>query len=197
MLSDGCLCGQHAVQQMPDIFRTIARLFQLTLLLARYQLPARLLFRSNPQRSARALRVVFEKLDLTFVKLGQALALRFDLLPADYCQEFLQITNEVAAEGYPTISRTIIEDLGRSPDEIFAAFEREPFAVTSSGQIHQATSVDGVRLAVKIQNQATRRKYATDIRLMHWLAVPLDWVRSFCSQFGCCLCRRICACSVF
>ena len=137
MLSDGGLCGQHAVQQMPDIFRTIARLFQLTLLLARYQLPARLLFRSNPQRSARALRVVFEKLDLTFVKLGQALALRFDLLPADYCQEFLQITNEVVAEGYPTISRTIIEDLGRSPDEIFAEFEREPFAVTSSAQIHQ------------------------------------------------------------
>lgn len=182
MLSDGCLCGQHAVQQMPDVFRTIARLFQLTLLLARYQLPARLLFRSNPQRSARALRFVFEKLDLTFVKLGQALALRFDLLPADYCQEFLQITNEVAAEGYPTISRTIIEDLGRSPDEIFAAFEREPFAVTSSGQIHQATSVDGVRLAVKIQNRAIRRKYATDIRLMHWLAVPLDWVGVFAAS---------------
>jgi ubiquinone biosynthesis protein len=182
MLFDGCLCGQHVVQQMPDIFRTIARLFQLTLLLARYQLPARLLFRSNPQRSARALRFVFEKLDLTFVKLGQALALRFDLLPANYCQEFLQITNEVAAEGYPTISRTIIEDLGRSPDEIFAAFEREPFAVTSSGQIHQATSVDGVRLAVKIQNQATRRKYATDIRLMHWLAVPLDWVGIFAAN---------------
>jgi ubiquinone biosynthesis protein len=182
MLSDGCLCGQHAVQQMPDIFRTIARLFQLTLLLARYQLPARLLFRSNPQRSARAVRVVFEKLDSTFVKLGQALALRFDLLPADYCQEFLQITNEVVAEGYPTISRTIIEDLGRSPDEIFAAFEREPFAVTSSGQIHQATSMDGVRLAVKIQNQATRRKYATDIRLMHWLAVPLDWVGVFAAN---------------
>jgi ubiquinone biosynthesis protein len=182
MLSDGCSCGQHVVQQMPDIFRTIARLFQLTLLLARYQLPARLLFRSNPQRSARALRFVFEKLDLTFVKLGQALALRFDLLPANYCQEFLQITNEVAAEGYPTISRTIIEDLGRSPDEIFAAFEREPFAVTSSGQIHQATSADGVRLAVKIQNQATRRKYATDIRLMHWLAVPLDWVGIFAAN---------------
>ena len=119
---------------------------------------------------------MFEKLDLTFVKLGQALALRFDLLPADYCQEFLQITNEVVAEGYPTLSRTIVEDLGRSPDEIFASFEREPFAVTSSGQLHRATSVDGVRLVVKIQNQITRKKYATDIRLMHWLAMPLDWV---------------------
>jgi len=179
MLSDGCLCGQHAVQQMPEIFRTIARLFQLTLLLARYQLPAKLLFRSSPQKSALALRVVFEKLGLAFVKLGQALALRFDLLPADYCQEFLQITNEVVATEYPTISRTIIEDLGRSPDEIFAAFEREPFAVTSSGQLHRATSMDGVRLAVKIQNQATRERYATDIRLMHWLAVPLDWVGFF------------------
>jgi ubiquinone biosynthesis protein len=100
-------------------------------------------------------------------------------LPADYCQEFLQVTNEVAAEGYPTVSQTIVEDLGRSPDEIFAEFDREPFAVTSTGQIHLATSVDGVRLAVKIQNQATRKKYATDIRLMHWLAVPLDWVGVF------------------
>ena len=165
------------VQQMPDIFRTIARLFRLTFLLARYQLPARL--RSNPQKSARALRVVFEKMDSTFVKLGQALALRFDLLPPDYCQEFLQITNNVAAREYPTISQSIVEDLGRSPDEIFATFEREPFAVTSSGQLHRATSEDGVRLAVKIQNQDTRKRYATDIRVMHWLAAPLDWARVF------------------
>src|SRR5579871_2770077 len=164
MLSDRCLCGQHAVQRMPDIFRTITRLLQLMFLLARYQLPARLLLRSNSQRSARALRVVFERLDLTFVKLGQALALRFDLLPADYCQEFLQITNELVAEEYRAISRTVVEDLGRSPDEIFASFEHEPFAVTSSGQLHRATSAAGVRLVVKVQNQATRKKYATDIR---------------------------------
>ena len=164
---------------MPEIFRTIARLFQLTFLLARYQLPARLPFRSSPQKSAHALRVVFVRMDQGFVKLGQALALRFDLLPADYCQEFLQITNEVTAKDYPTISQTIIEDLGRSPDEIFTAFEREPFAVTSSGQLHRATSPYGVRLAVKIQNQDTGKKYATDIRLMRWLAVPLDWAGVF------------------
>src|SRR6266567_1462576 len=164
---------------MPDLFRTIARLFQLMLLLARYRLPATLTFRSNPQKSARALRTVFEELDFTFVKLGQALALRFDLLPADYCLEFLQVTNEVAAEDYSAIHQIVIEDLGRSPDEIFAAFERTPFAVTSSGQIHQATSRGGVRLAVKIQNPATRRRYTTDIRLMQWLAVPLDWVGAF------------------
>jgi len=164
---------------MPDIFRAIARLFHLTLLLARYQLPARLLFRSSPQKTAHALRVVFERLDSAFVKVGQALALRFDLLPADYCQEFLQITNELVAEPYSTISRTIVEDLGRAPDEIFATFEREPFAVTSSGQLHRATSGDGVRLAVKIQNQATLKQYATDIRVMRWLAEPLDWFGVF------------------
>jgi ubiquinone biosynthesis protein len=164
---------------MPDLFRTIARLFQLLLLLARYQLPATLTFRSRPQKSARALRAVFERLDFTFVKLGQALALRFDLLPAGYCLELLQVTNEVAAEDYSAIHQIIVEDLGRSPDEIFGAFERTPFAVTSSGQIHQATSRGGVRLAVKIQNPVIRRKYVTDIRLMHWLAVPLDWVGAF------------------
>jgi predicted unusual protein kinase regulating ubiquinone biosynthesis (AarF/ABC1/UbiB family) len=148
-------------------------------LLARHQLFATLPFRSTPQKSARALRVVFEKLGFTFVKLGQALALRFDLLPADYCREFLQISNRVAAEGYPTIHRIIAEDLGHSPDEIFAAFEHEPFAVTSNGQLHQATSVDGVRLAVKIQNPTIRKNYAADIRLMRWLALPLDWVGVF------------------
>src|ERR1700733_3059241 len=100
---------------MPDLFRTIARLFQLLLLLARYQLPATLTFRSRPQKSARALRTVFEKLDFTFVKLGQALALRFDLLPANYCLELLQVTNEVAAEDYSAIHQTVVEDLGRSP----------------------------------------------------------------------------------
>jgi len=164
---------------MPGIFRTIARLFGLTLLLGRYPLFLTLLFRSNPPKSAHALRIILEKMGFTFVKLGQALALRFDLLPVDYCQELLRIGNEVTADGYPTIHRIITEDLGRSPDEIFAAFEREPFAVTSSGQIHQATSVDGVRLAVKVQNPAMRNTYAADIRLMRWLAVPLDWVGVF------------------
>lgn len=157
----------------------MARLFKLALLLARYQLFATLPFRSNPQKSARALRVVFEKMGFTFVKLGQALALRFDLLPADYCQEFLRISNELAADGYPTIHRIITEDLGCSPEEIFAAFEHQPFAVTSSGQIHQATSSDGVQLAVKIQNPAIQSIYAADIRLMRWLALPLNWVGAF------------------
>jgi predicted unusual protein kinase regulating ubiquinone biosynthesis (AarF/ABC1/UbiB family) len=162
------------------MFRTIARLFRLMLLLARYRLTS--LFRSNPQKSAHALRVVFEKMGFAFVKLGQALALRFDLLPADYCQEFLRISNEVAAAGYPTIRQIITEDLGRSPDEVFAAFEREPFAVTSSGQLHQATSVDGVRLVVKIQNPEIRNNYVADIRLMRWLARPLDWAGAFAAK---------------
>jgi ubiquinone biosynthesis protein len=162
---------------MLSTFRTIARLFKLTLLLARHQF--RLMFRSNPEKSARAVRIIFEKLGFGFVKLGQALALRFDLLPADYCLEFLPIRNELTAADYPTILRVITEDLGRSPDEIFAAFEREPFAVTSSGQIHQATSMDGVQLAVKIQNPAIRKNYVADIRLMRWLAPPLDWLGVF------------------
>ena len=160
---------------MPVVFLTVARLLRLTLLLARHHWFAVLPFRSNRPRSARALRVTFEKMDFTFVKLGQALALRFDLLPADYCQEFLRISNEVTAEPYATVDRIITEDLGRSPEAIFAAFEREPFAVTSSGQLHQATSRDGVRLAVKIQDPAVRRVYAADIRLLRFLAMALDW----------------------
>ena len=164
---------------MPGIFRTIARLFTFTLLLTRHRLFATLPFRSNPQKSARALRIVFEKLGFAFVKLGQALALRFDLLPAEYCQEFLRISNEMVADEYATIERIITEDLGRAPDEIFAAFERVPFAVTSSGQIHQATTKGGVRLAVKIQNPAIRQTYVADVRLMRWLAVPLDWMGVF------------------
>jgi ubiquinone biosynthesis protein len=162
---------------MFSTFRTIARLLKLALLLARYKLT--LLFRSNPQKSARASRIVLEKMGFAFVKLGQALALRFDLLPADYCLEFLPIRNVVAAADYSTIQRVITEDLGRPPDETFAAFEREPFAVTSSGQIHQATSVDGVQLSVKVQNPAIRKNYVADIRLMRWLAPPLDWLGVF------------------
>src|SRR5207244_12018849 len=100
-------------------------------------------------------------------------------LVADYFQECMWISNEVASDGYPTIRRIITEDLGCSPEEIFAAFEQQPFAVTSSGQIHQATSLDGVQLAVKIQNPAIQSIYAADIRLMRWLALPLNWVGAF------------------
>lgn len=144
-------------------------------MLARYQWLAVLPFRSNPPKLARAIRVTFEKMGFTFVKLGQALALRFDLLPADYCEEFLRISNEVTARPYSTVQQIVVEDLGRTPEETFATFEREPFAVTSSGQIHRATTRDGVRLAVKIQDPAIRKVYAADIRLMRSLALLLDW----------------------
>ncbi len=137
--------------------------------------PARTSTAPGPVRLRRAL----ENLGGTWVKLGQTLALRFDLLPRAYCYELFGLLNQVAPFPYSEVERIVRSELGCDIGEIFASFEPEPFGAASIGQVHAAVLRSGMRVAVKVQRPGVRGLIATDISLMHRVAGLLDTVHLF------------------
>jgi ubiquinone biosynthesis protein len=121
---------------------------------------------SAPER----LRLMFENLGPTFIKFGQVLACRPDMLPLEYSREFLKLTDSVAP--FPTAeARTIIEEDLKAPIErIFASFDDRPVAAASIAQVHSAVLHDGREVIVKVQRPHIDRVIERDISIMRWLA---------------------------
>ena len=124
-------------------------------------------------------RMALEKLGGTWVKLGQALSLRFDLLPADFCYEFFKLLNAMPPFDYAQVREIVRRDLGDYPEALFVDFEPQPFASASVGQVHRATLPTGERVAVKVQRPGIRQSMRTDIDLMYTLTGILDRTRLF------------------
>lgn len=125
---------------------------------------------STAERVRRAL----EELGPTFVKLGQLLASRPDLLPPDWVEELGRLHARVTPLEFEQLLPQLIEDLGVHPDEAFASFDREPLAAGSIAQVHAATSKDGADIVVKIRRPGIGKKIDADLRLMARLARALD-----------------------
>ncbi len=125
------------------------------------------------------MRLAFEQLGGAWVKLGQMLALRFDLLPVAYCDELFGLLNQVAPFSYDQVSGIIRQELGAAPEAIFASFEPVSFAAASIGQVHRAVLRNGDPVAVKVQRPRIRETLQADIDLMYALTWLLDWIRVF------------------
>src|SRR5437588_424667 len=93
--------------------------------------------------AAEQFRLACEELGTTFIKLGQALSTRADLLPESYRLELRRLTDDVPAVPYGEIARIIRQELGASPDKLFGEFDRKPLASASIGQVHTAKLRDG------------------------------------------------------
>ena len=84
------------------------------------------------------MRLAFEDLGGAWVKLGQMLAMRFDLLPAEYCDELFKLLNDVQPFPYSDVCEIVRQELGGPPEDVFRTFEPKPFASASIGQVHRA-----------------------------------------------------------
>lgn len=135
--------------------------------------PARWRRASGPVRLRRAL----ETLGGGWAKLGQLLALRFDLLPEAYCLELFALLNRAAPFPQAEVERVIREELGRDIPELFASFSAEPFGGASIGQVHDAVLHDGRRVAVKVQRPGVDALLMCDIALMRRVATLVDRTR--------------------
>jgi ubiquinone biosynthesis protein len=109
-------------------------------------------------------RRAIEELGLTYLKLGQFLALRYDVLPREVCEELNSLFENVAPMP-PDLATAIVErELGAPLATAFAEFEREPIAAASVAQVHRATLRGGERVAVKVQRAGIRRVFVADTR---------------------------------
>jgi len=124
------------------------RFWQVLVVLTRaFVLPA-LPFRRRtaPGGPVRA-RAALEQLGGAWVKLGQMLAMRFDLLPAPYGEELFELRNQVEPFPYAQVGEMVRRELGAAPEAVFRAFTPEPFAAASTGQVHRAVLPTGERVA--------------------------------------------------
>ncbi len=116
------------------------------------------------------------RLGPTYVKLGQHLALRPDLIPQAYCDELMLLFDRVPPFGAAEARAIVLEDLGAPPEELFASFDPEPFAAGSLAQTHLARLEDGTEVAVKIQRPHVRRLIVRDLGRARLLARALEMI---------------------
>ena len=120
------------------------------------------------------LRVLLTKLGPSFVKLGQVLSLRPDLLPQELTTELSKLTNQVPSFPYSQVEQIIEKDLGKPIEKIFKHFDDKPLAAASLAQVHKAVLFDGTKVAVKVQRPGIRSVIEKDIHIMALFARQLS-----------------------
>jgi len=120
------------------------------------------------------LRLMFEELGPTFIKLGQVLACRPDLLPLEYAKELSKLTDAVAPFPFAEAKVIIEKDLGASLDSLFTSFDPTPMAAASIAQVHRAVLLDGREVMVKVQRPAIEDIIARDISILRGIAQLID-----------------------
>jgi ubiquinone biosynthesis protein len=120
--------------------------------------------------TAEHLRLAAEELGPTFVKLGQILSTRPDLLPPDFLRELAKLRDEVPAFPFEQVRQTVERELGAPLGELFASFEETPLAAASLGQVHGATLLDGTAVVVKVLRPRIREIVETDLDILFEMA---------------------------
>lgn len=134
-----------------------------------------LLFESETEEGkAEELASDLEAIGPTFVKLGQFLSTRPDLLPPAYLAALSRLQDDVEPISFEEVERVITLELGKRLDRAYAAFEREPLASASLGQVHRATTHEGVDVVVKIQRPDVRERIVDDLDALDDLAGVID-----------------------
>jgi ubiquinone biosynthesis protein len=118
--------------------------------------------------AARAV-AMLEELGPTFVKFGQVLSTRPDLIPAAYVERLQKLQDHVSAVPIEEIRRTIESSLGAPIAELFGSFETEPLASASIAQVHGATLKDGTPVVLKVQRPGLRPVIDADLSLLRFL----------------------------
>jgi ubiquinone biosynthesis protein len=123
---------------------------------------------------AERVRLALEELGPTFIKLGQILSTRPDLIPLEYVEELAKLQDHVSPFPWEEVREIVKSETGRFPEEIFAHFEETPLAAASIGQVHRATLKDGDEVVVKVQRPGIRKVIEVDIEILHHLASLME-----------------------
>ncbi len=121
----------------------------------------------NDKNNPKNLRKAFEDLGPTFIKIGQILSTRPDLLSPEYIDELSKLQDNVASEPFKNIETVFIEEFNKPIDQVFKQFNRVPLASASMAQVHEAILRDGTNVIVKIQRPKIALKMALDISILY------------------------------
>jgi len=181
--------------KLPQTYRSLARVREILAVVAKYgfgDLVARLdlesalerarnLLRSRRNRrdlirytTEERIRLAFEELGPTFVKLGQILATRPDLVPMSLVQELRKLQDAVPPFPTAEARRQIEGELGRPLEQVFARFDERPLAAASIAQVHRAWLPGGESVVVKVRRPNLESAVRTDVEILRGLAGLLE-----------------------
>lgn len=119
---------------------------------------------------AARLRLSFEELGPTFIKFGQILSTRPDIVPEEYMAELLKLQDEVPPFPFKDVLDVIERELGRPASELFSDIEERPVAAASIAQVHRAVTAGGEEVVIKVQRPGITGNIDTDISILRYLA---------------------------
>lgn len=132
-------------------------------------------------RTAVALRRALDEAGVTFIKFGQMLSTRADLLPEPYVRELSRLQSSAEPLPWESIEPVLADELGRPVAEVFATVDERPLASASVAQVHAATLADGRDVVLKVQRPGALPQVALDLDILHRLARSLEknagWAR--------------------
>lgn len=120
------------------------------------------------------IRSVLEELGSTFIKFGQILSTREDLIGESFAKEFSKLQDDTPPFSYDIIKSTIKAELGSSINSLFAEFDKQPLASASIGQVHKAVLKNGKKIVVKVQRPNLSIQIKEDIRILRYLASLIE-----------------------
>jgi len=129
--------------------------------------------RGEPETTGRRLRQALTELGPTFIKFGQVLSTRPDLVGTDVARELSQLQDRITPIPISEMAPVFKEELGEDPSVLFDEFDPEPIAAASLSQVYRARLKTGEQVAVKIQRPRIERTIEADLSLMHRIA---EWV---------------------
>ncbi len=123
---------------------------------------------------AERIRMAIEELGPTYIKLGQVLSTRPDLIPAEFITELTKLQDDVPPFGFDETEKIILAEFGVPFDVLFECLEKTPVASASIAQVYRAESKDGEILAVKVQRPDIKRIIEVDLEIMLHLATLME-----------------------
>ena len=167
--------------------RNIRRIRQILIIFAKYGfrdiidripiakkiVPGKVQERFLKKSSAKRLRLALEELGPTFIKFGQLLSVRADILPPDFIHELSKLQDEVAPLPFEAIKSVVEEELKFPIETLFSSFDRKPIASASLAQVYRAITKEGDKVVVKIQRPNVKEIIYTDLAIMETIA---SWI---------------------
>jgi len=131
-------------------------------------------YKSSTYNRPVRLRLALEELGPTFIKIGQLLSTRIDLLPADYIEELTRLQDDVKTFATARAVQIIEKELELSQHEIFSEFEQQPLAAASISQVHRGKLINGTEVAIKVKRPDIEPQVIQDVQILKKTAYFVD-----------------------